>query len=225
MENTKIQILDKNLPLRAYKTEELNRAILMNFLPWLSNLLSLSDKSSADRLEIALPAIKEHCIGMGFAEIKKMFEKYADSKMSIKPIPNYFDRVLLGQIVNEWKSKRPIKKVENTVISDSEKERIMLDAVDRVKKEIQETGTLKDTGHHVYDFLVESGRIEKPSKEKRIEFHKISLQEQKTELTDKAKFDYDLRRQLKKAIHRLGNGNESTIKRAKTLLIIDHFKN
>ena len=93
MESNKIAVLDKNLPLRAYPEEKLNRIILMDFMPYLARLLSLTDEVAADRLEVALPAIKEHCIGMGFKEIKKMFEMYADSKLPIKPIPNYFDSI------------------------------------------------------------------------------------------------------------------------------------
>ena len=40
---------------------------------------------------------------MGFAEIQKMFEMYADSKLDIEPKANYFDRVLLGKIVAEYR--------------------------------------------------------------------------------------------------------------------------
>ena len=53
----------------------------MHFSPWLSKLLSLKDETSANRLEMALPAIKEQCIGMGFVEIKKMFEMYVDGNL------------------------------------------------------------------------------------------------------------------------------------------------
>ena len=102
--------LDKQLPLRAYPEKELNKVLLMNFLPFLTRLLSLTDEVSANRLEMALPAIKEQCIGMGFKEIKKMFEMYVDSKLSLKPIPNYFDRILLGKIVSNYKSLNKPKK-------------------------------------------------------------------------------------------------------------------
>ena len=47
---------------------------------------------------------------MSFKEIKIMFEMYAHSKMDIKPIPNYFDIILLGKIVSEYKSINKPKK-------------------------------------------------------------------------------------------------------------------
>ena len=68
-----LAILERTIPLRAIPEKDLNEALLIDFMPWLSKLLSLTDDVSADRLEIALPAIKEQCIGMGFVEIKKMF--------------------------------------------------------------------------------------------------------------------------------------------------------
>jgi len=101
MASNKIAVLEKSLPLRAYVKEDLNKALIMEFLPWICSLLSLTDQKSADRLESALPAIKEQCIGMGFKEIRKMFEMYADGKLYVQPIPNYFDRILLGIPITE----------------------------------------------------------------------------------------------------------------------------
>ena len=104
--------LNNKLPLKAYPEETLNKVILTQFSVWVANLLSLTDESSANKLEIALPAIKQHCWSLGFDEIKKMFEMYADSKLSIKPIPNYFDRILLGKIVESYKAQKVIEKKE-----------------------------------------------------------------------------------------------------------------
>ena len=68
-------------------------------------------------------------------QIKKMFEMYVDGKMSLKPIPNYFDRILLGKIVAEYKTltKKP-KIVEEKKLSEEKIYFIMLKAIDRVKK-------------------------------------------------------------------------------------------
>ena len=101
---TKLIISEKTIPLRKIPEEELNTAILTGLMPRISRLLSLTDETSANRLEIALPAIKEHCLGMGFVEIQKMFELYVDGKLDVNPIPNYFDRILLGKIVKSYRS-------------------------------------------------------------------------------------------------------------------------
>lgn len=107
---SKLAKIESTIPIKAIPEEELNRIILTDFLTWLSRLLSLTDEVSAERLEVALPAIKEHCWSMGFAEIKKMFEMYIDNKLSLTPKTNYFDRALLGQIVDAYKQVKPKKE-------------------------------------------------------------------------------------------------------------------
>lgn len=101
--------LDKSIPIKAIPEQELNSIILTQFTVWVANLLSLTDETSAERLETALPAIKEHCWSMGFDEIKKMFEMYVDNKLNIEPIPNYFDRILLGKISSAYKQQKKTK--------------------------------------------------------------------------------------------------------------------
>jgi len=228
MGSNKLTTLDKNLPLRAYPQENLNRVLIMDFLPWLSNLLSLTDETSANRLELALPAIKDQCIGMGFVEIKKMFEMYADGKLGITPISNFFDRVLLGKIIDNYRSyKNRINKPKIKIAkpSESEQERIMLDAIDRVKKEVKDTGEIHGTAHHVYDFMIDTGRMEKPDAATRKACYKIALRNQIGEFEKNAKLDYSLKKQLIKTLSNLGAGNDRTIKMAKTLALADYFKN
>ena len=160
MESNKLQALDKKLPLRAYPEQNLNRVLVMDFLPFISNLLSLTDKSSADRLELTLPAIKEQCIGMGFDEIKRMFEMYADGKMKIQPIPNYFDRILVGKIVNEFKTlNRQPKKTEEMYISDDEQIFIMKKAINEGRQEWLKNGKMSNPSSR-YDCLDEQGLIQ-----------------------------------------------------------------
>ena len=78
MDLVRYKDLGLSTPLRGIPEETLNKIIVEQFTIWIANLLSLTDETSAERLEIALPAIKEHCWSMGFDEIKKMFEMYAD---------------------------------------------------------------------------------------------------------------------------------------------------
>jgi len=122
---TKLTTSKKTIPLRQIPEEQLNKAILTVLMPRISRLLSLTDKTSAERLEIALPAIKEHCLGMGFEEIQKMFELYVDGKLEVEPIPNYFDRILLGKIVKSYRSyKLRLKPKINPEMLKKEKDAI-----------------------------------------------------------------------------------------------------
>ena len=155
--------LEKKLPLRAYSQEELNKVLLMDFLPWLCALLSLTDETSANRLEMALPAIKTQCIGMGFQEIKKMFENYADGKLSIKPIPNYFDRILLGKIVSDYKTTKPKEKkiIHTPKPTLEETEKLIDNQIVELVLHFQETGEIKLGYLHLYEYLFKRGELPK----------------------------------------------------------------
>jgi hypothetical protein len=156
--------LNSNVPIKAIPEEELNRIIIDEFTEWLANLLSLTDETSADRLESALPAVKEHCWSMGFAEIKKMFEMYADNKLSIKPIPNYFDRILFGKIVEAYKQQRKPNKplIEKPMISENEIEENAKANILLAFDEWAEKGKIPQKYFTAFDRLVEKGIIKGP---------------------------------------------------------------
>jgi len=166
---SKLTILERNLPLRAIPEQELNNQIIGVFMPWLSKLLSLTDEVSANRLEMALPAIKTQCIGMGFAEIVKMFEMYVDGKMSLQPMTNFFDRILLGKIVAEYKRIQNEKKstVKKEIpMPENEKEKQHDAILERVKKFFKENRYIEVKDFYVYDILVLRGLIKLTHKEK-----------------------------------------------------------
>ena len=224
--NTQIAILDRALPLRAYPEELLQTAILKDLLPFLTRLLSLTDEVSADRLEIALPAIKTQCIGMGFAEIKKMFEMYVDSKLSLKPIPNYFDRILLGKIITEYKSqnKKQIKPIENTM-TEEDKENIMIEAVDSIKKEVKQNGVITSRCSHVYDYLDQKGKLPTDKESKMLVWEKASTIA-KREAMEKATQSYEEHVKLKAILEKLDapKGNGTIVAISKRLVLEEYFR-
>jgi len=154
--------LESQVPLKAYPEKDLTKILIMDFLPWISGLLSLTDQKSADRLELSLPSIKKSCWGMGLLEIKKMFELYADSKLNVKPIPNYFDRILLGKIVNQYKAKhKPQPKIEKPMyVSKDEADHIMKKAIKQGKKDYLEKGIIELASSR-YDYLDSKGEFER----------------------------------------------------------------
>jgi hypothetical protein len=224
MESQAITKLDKNLPLRAYPKDQLDKVVIMELLPYLCRLMSLTDEVSANRLEMALPAIKEQCIGMGFKEIKKMFEMYVDSKLSLKPIPNYFDRILLGKIVSNYKSLNKPKKMEEKEISEEEKEFIMAEAIDRLKKEVAINKKISSICVHVYDHLDEKQLLPK-EKEYKVEIYERAKKVAKAEAASKATHSLEEHRNLKAAIEKIDSPkNSNVINIAKRLVLEDYFK-
>lgn len=121
-----LAIFKTQVPIRAIPVQDLNALIFGDFLDWISNILSLKE-DAATKLEYALPAIREHCWSMGFPEIKKMIELYADGKLSVKPIPNHFDRIKFGQIVAAYrKQKKPLRLlIESQKVSQKEKDSLI----------------------------------------------------------------------------------------------------
>ena len=222
----KLATLEKTLPLRAYPDEKLNTILLMDFVPYLTRLLSLTDELSTDRLEVALPAIKQQCIGMGFQEIKKMFETYADGNLSLKPIPNYFDRILLGKIVSEYKtkSKKP-KIVEEKKITEQEQEFIMIEAVDRLEKEFKQNKEITSACVHVYDYLFAKGQLPRHDEEFRERIHKKAVLVAKSEAMSLAGQDYNFHRQLKDTLENIDSGKSDKVRPiAKRLVLEEYFK-
>lgn len=120
-----------DLPLKKYSKDNLKKVIYNDLIVWISDLLSLTDEVSAKRLYVAIPSIEEFCWSMGIDEIKKMFTMYAQSKLSVKPISNYFDTILLGKIVESYKEQKPVKKVQIQApeISQEEKDIIMFHGI------------------------------------------------------------------------------------------------
>lgn len=222
MESTelvKYDNLNKVMPLKGIPEEKLNTIILMELMPYLSNLLSLTDETSAKRLETALPAIKVHCWSMGFAEIVKMHHKYVDNKLSIKAIPNYYDRILLGKIVESYKQQKPIKKQIFKQMTPEEKEFKMIEATDRVKKEFKQHGRIIEMCHHVYDYLFELGKLPKDKAYKDAIFTK-ALELRKSELIQQRAVNG---REIRDLIKNIKKG-KAVINIAKRLVLEDYFK-
>ena len=162
---TKLAVLENNLPLKAYLPQQLDDILEDQLSTYLSNLLGLYDKESARRLVNALPAVKEHCWSMGFAEIKKMFEMYVDNKLGIEPMSNYFDRVLLGKIYNAYKlqnrSKVMIKKTDDELKREFDDIQTIM-AFDM----FLQYNDLPEELYWIYDYLELRGLISYTKKEK-----------------------------------------------------------
>ena len=169
MESNKLAVLENKLPLRAYPESQLDKVLGTVFKFWLANLLSIK-ADNEEKLDNAMPAIKKHFWSLGMDEVKKAFEKYADGELSIKPVSNYFDRILVGQIFNEYRQSRPIKTkpvVTNKQLSEVDKDEILKSGVIRCENEYKEYGMVLPGNQHIYDYLDEQGIIDVPNERKK----------------------------------------------------------
>ncbi len=155
--------LDSTVPIKAIPEEELNRIIYTEFSYWICELLSLTGETSSDRLEIALPAIKKHFWSLGMHEVKKAFLMYADGKLTTQPIPNYFDRILVGQIFNDYKMHQR-QNSKPTTEFDKEAQDFMycVTAFDY----FQQNTALPEQAVWLYEYLTGKGVLSVSKKEK-----------------------------------------------------------
>jgi len=221
----KLIISEKTIPLRKIPEEELNTTILTFLMPRISRLLSLTDKTSAERLEIALPAIKEHCLGMGLEEIQKMFELYVDGKLYLEPIPNYFDRILLGKIVRSYRSYKlklkPVKIIKP--MTDNEKHKLEDKILNRVSSFFKINRYIHENDFYVYDILEKRGLISLSIEEESIKNDAITIL--KNEYSVKKAKSKDEFKYIKSILKSLEIGNNAKIKiKSKQLASEEYFR-
>lgn len=170
---SKLQIFKSDLPLKAYPKEELDKILIGDendkekptFSDWVSDLLSLYGEDSARKIIAAMPAIKKHFWSLGLKEVKNAFEMYADGEMSIKPRSNYFDRVLVGQIFNEYRNTKRTKPTKKDLDQQKIDEDILY-TIQLFDFFVQERKIPKDSVW-VYEYLEEKGLINYSAKEKK----------------------------------------------------------
>ena len=177
-----LAIFKNQVPIKAIPEKSLNAMIMGEFLDWISKTLSLNE-DAVTKLEYALPAIKQHCWSMGFPEIKKMIEMYADGNLSVKPIPNHFDRIKLGEVANAYRQQKPKPKVLQiqNEIPEEEKEKIVKSGVLRVYSHFVEHGIVPSGSGHIYDTLFSLGVLPEHTKEFREAVESIALRQLKAE--------------------------------------------
>jgi hypothetical protein len=218
--------LEKKMPLRGYPEQMLNEVLLMHFMPWLCSLLSLTDETSADRLEMALPSIKEQCIGMGFSDIKKMFEMYVDGKFDIEPKTNFFDRILFGKIVAEYRKynmrKPKPKQSQIPQISDQEKEEIDDQILKDQEVYFKKHGVVNPVQWYAYDILEKRGLINLSIKQKK-EIYADALEALKLEAHTKKLSSREDHQKNKNWLELLNQGKGAKIK-SKELALQQYYQ-
>lgn len=172
-------------------------------------------------------------------EIIKAFELFVLGELPIKAYQQ-LNVIVVGRVMREYeihkREKLRLYRLEQTKLknmkkplTEAEETRVMLDAVDRVKKEIEDSGKADpDTNnHHIYDWMVRSGRISDDlftPEEKREAVKKAKAMRLK-DFMEKAMTDYDVHRTLKTATKDIEDGNSPrTLKLAKSILINEYLK-
>lgn len=232
-ENYIIQAANKQ-KIREYSEPEKEKSTgaLINYLLALLGISSVADDQKEMHYIALDDFINDSLKHYSYEEIKIAFKNFIKGDYGFQAY-NKLDSIIAGKVMKAYDNAKSqiitnekikvVNEYKFEPLTNSEKDRIMLDAIDRVKKEVIETGTINGTAHHVYDFMIKTGRMNDPEPEIKRACMKIALREQKEDIERFAKSDYQLKKQLKRTIKALGSGNERTIKIAKTLALKNYF--
>lgn len=162
MESNKLQVFESVLPLKAYPSDStiVDDTLRTSFKFWLASLLSLK-ADNEDKLDAALPIIKEHFWSLGFVEIKKAFSMYAMGKLKTEPISNYFDIILVGKIFKEYKEQQPVKKkvIKMAEPTQEEKDLLIYQGLIFCFDNWEQTGEIINGQLWIHEHLMELGLL------------------------------------------------------------------
>lgn len=216
-----LSVLENRLPLRAYPEDNLDTILGTVLQYYLADLLSIKAENE-DKIISALPAIKKHFWSLGLNEVTKAFKMHAYGQLSTKPISNYFDTILVGQVFKAYKEQKPNPKIIIPEMTPQEKEFKMIEATDRVEKEFKQHGTIIEISHHVYDYLFEKGELPKDKPYKDAIFKK-AMELRKNELIQERAVNYSQHKETKDLLKEMTKGN-AVVNIAKRLVLEDYFK-
>ena len=161
----------------------------------------------------------------GIDEIKKAFTMYALGKLSIKPIPNHCDIILVGQIFKEYQQQKPKRKkvIEENTISDQEKKRIDNDIVIKSLNYFITERVVDLDRIYVYDILYDDWLPKDTEYKKKV--YKDAVECLKIEYSRKKPTSIDEKREIKNKLKDLLKPKEGeAIVKSKEIVLSKFFR-
>ncbi len=149
-----------------------------------------------------------------------------------------FNADYIAKILKKYKNWKLNMKTHHDITSDakrlseiteSQKEQILINGVNRFYQEYQETKIIADPSEYIFDFLVEKGNIKNNNKPKLLEYYQLKLQEAKQELekeqSKKTAIDKIERQRIKVDLDQIVAGySPKIIIRAKRNILKEYFE-
>ena len=229
-------ILSEKTKIRDYQVEEGHRqgVITVNRLIF---KLGVGDKADERHhlagLEFILKALGHYT----FEEIEKAFDLFVSGEFTTKPLQQ-FNALVVGTVMREfedykkehlieWRRKEREAKEKVDKMTESEKQRVMLDAYDAAVNELEYAEDFEYSKWHLYDWLIKEGRMEEPTEEYRKAAYKVAkrelIEEQKIKIQNSNNI-YE-KRNLKKIMLGISDETEKgkIVNRAKSEIIKQHI--
>ena len=127
---------------------------------------------------------------------------------------------------NELERKQSELKNQSKQMTDEDKEMIMIEAIDRIKKEVQQNGEIESNVIGVYMYLYSKGVLPVHTEEFKEKYTKLAIPIARGEAASKATYSLDDHKKLKERIESITQGKSEVLKNiAKKLILTDYFKN
>ena len=190
----------------------------------------MDDITKQDIKEMILMRFK----GLSFDEICYAFKKERYGDLGVRT-EHYqlFDAKYVSEVLDKfvkWKKDKIVqhnlhnKKPDEVSISDQEKDFIMSEAIDRVKKEVNQNGFISGVSFHIYDYLDKQGKLPTDSDYK----NKIYEQAKalaRGEAATKAKYSLGDHRDLSKVIESIEKKGNSNVVNISKRLVLEYYFN
>ncbi len=223
------QVKIKDISEDDFKHHLIKTIVTINALSGIKD--PMDDITKADIKEMILMRFK----ALSFDEISYAFkkERYGDLGVRTEHF-QLFDAKYVSVVLDKfvkWKKYKIVqhnlnrKKPEEKEMSEQDKENIMLEAVDRIKKEVQQNGEIESNVIGVYMYLYSKGVLPVHTEEFKEKYTKLAIPIARGEAASKATYSLDDHKKLKERIESITQGKSEVLKNiAKKLILKDYFK-
>ena len=223
------QIKIRDISEEDFKFHLIKTIVSINALSGIKN--PMDDIVKTDIKEMILMRFK----ALSFDEISYAFkkERYGDLTPRTEHF-QLFDAKYVSEVLDKfvkWKKDKIIQlnlnqpKPEEVSISDQEKENIMLEAVDRLKREVKHNLVIESSVTGVYMYLYAKGVLPPHTLEFREKYKKRAIPIARGIAAGKARYSLEDHRELDSRIKLITEGKGEEVKNiAKRLILQDYFK-
>lgn len=215
---------------------------LINYLNVLMNIKASSEQEQIDlsvQMIVILDFINFKFGFLTIPEIKEAFKMYVAKDFGHKEIFRNLDTILVSDVLNCYvnfradslrsynQNKEKLKIISDNKISDLEKEKILIEAINNKFNEFLNEGTITEPIIHIFDDLIHRKIIKMPDS-KTVMYYNLKLDEATKQISKELRsitsFDKKEKQSVKDELEKILNKNSKKVEvRAKKLVLIDFF--
>ena len=225
----RLAILESKAKLRDYPQEEKN-TMTLELVAKLLDMLGVGEGKIEHHKRLH-GFINDAYGNYTYEEINEAFTMYVSQRFGIKPYQQ-LNSVVFGQVMREFdfykKENLKLFRLEMNKpeeVTEENEELIMIEAVDRLKKEYEQHKKITSIFVHVYDYLYKKKAFPVHTKEFRDKISERAKIIAKSDAMTEAGRDYNAHRFLKQTLEMIENGQgDSLATISKRLVLEDYFK-